>query len=100
MRDEVIAMKDGFYAMVAGKLHGPWLMREYAEAGLQVEQRRIKSLPELYAQADEIIQNIIAYEITGKDKSVIDAERARLTETRMKIERFCEARDLEGNVVV
>jgi hypothetical protein len=38
--DQVIAMRDGFYAVVNGKLFGPWEMKEYAEAGLQTEIRR------------------------------------------------------------
>jgi hypothetical protein len=39
-KDEVIALRDGFYARVNGKLYGPWKMKEYAEAGLQTEQKR------------------------------------------------------------
>ena len=53
------------------------------------------TLPELYAQADDIIQTIIAYEITGKDKSVLDAERKRLTDTRIAIEKYCQENVVE-----
>lgn len=38
--NQVIALRDGFYAMVDGKLYGPWPMKEYAEAGLATEIRR------------------------------------------------------------
>jgi len=40
IKDQVIALRDGFYAIVNGKHYGPWPLLEYARAGLQVEQRR------------------------------------------------------------
>jgi hypothetical protein len=36
----VVELADGWYCMVNGQLHGAWACREYALAGLQVEQRR------------------------------------------------------------
>ncbi len=44
--DQVIFLKDGFYAFVEGKLHGPWPMKEYALAGLATEQRRAQKRKE------------------------------------------------------
>lgn len=41
--DEVIALRDGYYARVDGDLYGPWTMKAYAEAGLKTEQRRAKA---------------------------------------------------------
>jgi hypothetical protein len=41
--DQVIALSDGFYAFVSGKMHGPWPMLAYAKAGLDVEQRRARN---------------------------------------------------------
>lgn len=40
IKDQVFAMRDGFYCIVDGRTFGPWALREYAEAGLQVEKRR------------------------------------------------------------
>jgi hypothetical protein len=45
VKNQVIALRDGFYALVNGRLFGPWRMREYALAGLQVEQRRRQPKP-------------------------------------------------------
>lgn len=33
-------LRDGWYCMVAGRAHGPWPMKEYAQAGYEVELRR------------------------------------------------------------
>jgi len=35
-------LADGWYVIVNCKLHGPWVCKEYAAAGYQVEQRRVK----------------------------------------------------------
>lgn len=40
LQDQVIALRDGFYAVVNGKSHGPWPMKEYAQAGLATEIKR------------------------------------------------------------
>jgi len=38
--DQVVRLRDGFYAIVDGKLHGTWDDKATAEVGLLVEQRR------------------------------------------------------------
>ena len=38
--DAVLAFPDGYFAFVNGHLYGPWNCKEYAQAGLQTEQRR------------------------------------------------------------
>lgn len=38
--NRVIEKPEGFYAVVDGREFGPWMMKEYAKAGLQVEERR------------------------------------------------------------
>lgn len=39
---QVIALHDGYYASVDGRLFGPWACKEYAQAGLATEVRRAK----------------------------------------------------------
>lgn len=39
-RDQVFQLKDGWYCMVRGQTFGAWACREYATAGMRVEQRR------------------------------------------------------------
>lgn len=39
-KNQIIALKDGFYASVNGHLYGPWVCKEYAQAGLETEERR------------------------------------------------------------
>ena len=38
--NQVVRLHDGFYAMVEGKLFGPWEFKGYAQAGLATELRR------------------------------------------------------------
>lgn len=40
VKNQVIALNDGFYASVDGHLYGPWACKEYAQAGLETEERR------------------------------------------------------------
>lgn len=40
LKDHVYQMRAGWYCVVSGREYGPWAMREYAVAGMQVEQRR------------------------------------------------------------
>jgi hypothetical protein len=41
--DQVFQMRDGWYCRVAGRVYGEWACREYAVAGMQVEQHRALS---------------------------------------------------------
>lgn len=38
---QVVALHGEFYAFVEGRLHGPWSMFQYAQAGLATEIRRM-----------------------------------------------------------
>lgn len=44
LQDQVFALRDGFSCIVAGRTFGPWRMRQYAEAGMATEQRRVRDL--------------------------------------------------------
>ncbi len=39
-KDQVYAMRDGFYCIVSGRTFGPWPFHQYAVAGMRTEQRR------------------------------------------------------------
>lgn len=43
LNDHVFKAKDGWLCIVNGKVYGVWSCKEYAEAGMQVEQRRAAS---------------------------------------------------------
>jgi hypothetical protein len=38
--DRIFALRDGFYALVEGRVFGPWANAGAAQAGLETEQRR------------------------------------------------------------
>lgn len=40
-RNCVFQDREGWHAMVNGRVYGTWELKAYAEAGLQVEQRRL-----------------------------------------------------------
>lgn len=40
MKDRVFQLQDGWYCTVEGRTFGTWMCREYAIAGMAVEQRR------------------------------------------------------------
>lgn len=53
--NQVVALRDGFYAVVDDKLYGPWAVRGYAEAGLAVEVRRAEQRKADQAAYDDAV---------------------------------------------
>lgn len=51
--DHIFERPEGWYCRVNGQMSGPWMCREYAVAGMQVEQRR----------ADRKLREAIAVEV-------------------------------------
>lgn len=39
---EPYRLNEGWFIVVAGRVHGPWATKEYAQAGYEVELRRAK----------------------------------------------------------
>jgi hypothetical protein len=42
-QDQVYQLREGWYALVSGRTFGPWPLKEYAQAGLETEQRRAQA---------------------------------------------------------